>query len=648
VFGNACTGAGCQAGDSTSSGEGYTWSCGGNPNVQVIDDGSPSGTIGIDVAADGKYIVENHTFNLIAGTRQLIACTLTVGGGDSDTVTIDIVDPTDAISDTPLENQQIEVNIAIEDVERAMYRDQQANGSWLHGNNISTWHCGTTGFSVWALANNGHLPTNDVDSDIYAEFVQKGIDYILSLTTTQAIVNQPRLIDFPNGNPLGNPDGDGNGRILSLCGGSQTFHTGYSNPIATAGIIAAYSATPATLVAAGSFAGQVAGDTYTNVVQDSIDWTALGQVDQSSGRGGWRYYSNYSQGNTTSSSADTSVDSWHYVATEGFEVVFGGSPLEALKLEAERRINTSQSQGGGGDLGQFGYSTTGPAGDDGNATTAGGLSGLVMVTTARVPPLLDGGSQSSATFPDSTTRKAAAVSHLGLRWDASPGIWAGNLNDNIGLGLNFYAGWTSARALRLNGTALLVDKNGVTFDWETGEDQANLGVVPPPGDVHEGYFEYLVRTQAADGSFAATVNTGNWTKPLNNAWGLLILLPTVFGPPEPECENLDPRTQGFWRRVCKKEHPDQPDRSMLTPELCEDLNPDPNNDPCEKARSQCAATQYSVLSDRLDEECTVDATGDDVAAAIAEAEALIAEGTNSSCKAAQSLCAGINEGEVSQ
>jgi hypothetical protein len=113
------------------------------------------------------------------------------------------------------------------------------------------------------------------------------------------------------------------------------------------------------------------------------------------------------------------------------------------------------------------------------------------------------------------------------------------------------------------------------------------------------------------------------------------------------CENLEPKSQGFWRRVCKKDHPSQPDRSILTPELCEDMNPDPNNSSCEKARTQCAAVQYNVLSDRLDGVCIVDATGANVYAAIAEAQALIAEGTNSSCKVAQGLCAGINEGEVS-
>ena len=113
------------------------------------------------------------------------------------------------------------------------------------------------------------------------------------------------------------------------------------------------------------------------------------------------------------------------------------------------------------------------------------------------------------------------------------------------------------------------------------------------------------------------------------------------------CEDPAPRTEGFWRRVCKKDHPDQPDRSILTDELCEDLNPDPNRDPCERARSQFAAVQYNVISGRLDATCTVDAIGEDVAAAIALVDALIDEGTKSSCKAASSLAAAINEGGVS-
>jgi hypothetical protein len=114
------------------------------------------------------------------------------------------------------------------------------------------------------------------------------------------------------------------------------------------------------------------------------------------------------------------------------------------------------------------------------------------------------------------------------------------------------------------------------------------------------------------------------------------------------CVDPDPRTQGFWRRVCKKNHPDQPDRSILTAELCEDLNPDPHSDPCERARSQFAALQYNIISGRVDEGCVDDNTGNDVGATVDAIETLIAEGTNNSCKTASSLAASLNEGNVSE
>jgi hypothetical protein len=114
------------------------------------------------------------------------------------------------------------------------------------------------------------------------------------------------------------------------------------------------------------------------------------------------------------------------------------------------------------------------------------------------------------------------------------------------------------------------------------------------------------------------------------------------------CVDPAPLTQGFWRRVCKKNHPDQPDRTILTDELCEDLNPDPPSEPCERARSQFAAVLYNIASERLDEGCVDDNTGNDVGATVDAIAVLIAEGTNASCKTASRLAASINEGNVSE
>lgn len=110
----------------------------------------------------------------------------------------------------------------------------------------------------------------------------------------------------------------------------------------------------------------------------------------------------------------------------------------------------------------------------------------------------------------------------------------------------------------------------------------------------------------------------------------------------------EPRTQGFWRRVCKKDHPDQPDRSILTTQLCNDLNPDPRSDACERARSQAAAMQYNIRSGRLGMSCIDNSSGAAVSQTVAEIDALIGEGTKKSCKTASRLAASINEGNVSE
>ena len=513
VFGSADGGTGL------ANGQSYEWIFVANPDVAVATDGLLTGVITND-----RFIVENVTFTLLNGsTREPITARLRVNGdaATEKSVVIDIVAPADAISDTPLENLAVDVNIAIANGLRAMYLDQVTTpgatfGRWNHGNfNDQVHNCGTTAFAIWAFANSGHRPTNSVNNDIYSEWVQRAVDWVLA----QAFVRVPPIAGAAFATRLTvTPDGNGNNRGLALCGPDGTQYQAYASPTATTALIAAYSANPGLVRASAPFAG----DSYMTIVQDGIDWISASQEDDFR-RGGWRY--------TFDSDADTSADSWNYVALEGFEAVFGGTVLEDVKREAEIRINGSQSQGA--PVGQFGYSDTSCLGAGCNGTTAGGLSGLVMVSRGgRVGFHLDpGGSLANATFPSVASRKAAAVSHLGANWHVAGNTWTGNMP-------NFYAMWTSARAYRLNGTTQLVNQ-GTTFNWESGEATSAPGVVAPPGDPQEGYFPFLGRTQqtgANAGRWAATVNTGNWTQMTNTAWGVLVLQPRVFPPP---CEDDD-------------------------------------------------------------------------------------------------------------
>jgi hypothetical protein len=464
------------------------------------------------------------SFTLLGGsTRELISCTLTVddggGGVDSDTVTIDIIDPAHPGPFVPsagslvLDQQQVDVNIAIAESSRFLYLSQASNGSWPNGGAVDT--CATTGASVWALSNSGHQPTDDINTDIYAEHVQRGVDFILAQNSLPTFGAQPNI---------GNPDSDGNGRIISLCG-NNAHAIGYANPIVTAAIVAAYSGTAgATLVPSGAFAGE----SYFDVVEDAIDFIAWSQQDAGVSRGGWRY--------TFNVGSDVSADSWNYVAMEGFEQAFGGAVLAGVKAEAEIRIDATQCQLLP-NLGMFPYASSGagsrcstPA-NFGSGTTGGGLSGLVLLSSGGyTAPCLNGGACSSAVFPDVTTRKAKAVEHIARIWNfnaglnPSTGCWNGHRS-------NPYAMWVNTRALRLNGTTTLTNTGtGTTFDWETGENQATPGTIAPPGAPDEGYWPLLVRQQATDGAWRKN-SCSPYNDNFETAFDLLILQPSVFGPP---------------------------------------------------------------------------------------------------------------------
>ena len=114
------------------------------------------------------------------------------------------------------------------------------------------------------------------------------------------------------------------------------------------------------------------------------------------------------------------------------------------------------------------------------------------------------------------------------------------------------------------------------------------------------------------------------------------------------CIDPAPLTQGFWGRVCTKPHPDQPDRSILSPVLCEDLKPNPTSSPCEQARSQRAAVILNILSDRIQIGCSATGTGKTVGDVVTLIDSLIAQSTTTACKRAQALAAAINEGGVQQ
>ena len=129
-------------------------------------------------------------------------------------------------------------------------------------------------------------------------------------------------------------------------------------------------------------------------------------------------------------------------------------------------------------------------------------------------------------------------------------------------------------------------------------------------------------------------------------------------------EDPDVRTQGFWKRVCKKPHPSGEHENLPgyvdcvndtatfsdvddVDELCDRLHPDPRNDKCEQAEAQFMALLLNVCSGRVATcNCVFDPDLGDttVGDAIEIIDALLVLGTFDDCALAQSIAAAINEG----
>ena len=114
----------------------------------------------------------------------------------------------------------------------------------------------------------------------------------------------------------------------------------------------------------------------------------------------------------------------------------------------------------------------------------------------------------------------------------------------------------------------------------------------------------------------------------------------------PEPGICDPRTQGFWKRVCagvygvKRMHPETPE-NFDDPELCDDLMARGERFlPCVRSASQIAALKLNSKYGILDGTCKV--YYEDMEMTVGEVLADIDELNDKDCKAAADLAEAIN------
>ncbi len=322
---------------------------GGTPPYTYVwdfGDGTPPASGSVSDPPHFRYIAVIHSYSTMGPKYATLTVTDKNGNWDSDVVRIDVVPQT----------LEIEVNAAIENGLRWLYRNQYSGGYWRSYWPRHYYYLSPTALAVLAFENRGHFPTNDIDEDIYAETVQSGLAYIFNHAYTCSIDTQECF----------NPDTDGDEIGIYFDDGDHYFRGQmYNQGIAMMAVVG--SGDPS-LVASSTSSPDVDGHTYGEIIVDAVDYCAWAQNDPPfNARGGWRYKPNYGYYPYTS---DNSVSQWPAIGLEAAESEWNICAPDSLKGELLLWIDFSQASNG-----CFGY--TDPYGNTGRfAMTAAGLCEL--------------------------------------------------------------------------------------------------------------------------------------------------------------------------------------------------------------------------------------------------------------------------------
>jgi protocatechuate 3,4-dioxygenase beta subunit len=279
------------------------------------------GNIDSGFVTNRRYIGKHHTYTIAGYYTMTLTVRDNLGAIDVDQSLIRVF-----AAPTP----EIRRNMAIEKGLLYDYLNQYPDGHWYdnYGNTAAT------GSAVLSFEENVHLPTNNINTDIYAEYVRLGLNFLLTYVGTTTISPQA----------AGNPDSDGDniGAFFS----SST----YANGIAGLAIIGAH---PNALSAQSDIisVGPYTGLSFYDVIVDALDEIAFSQTDIGQyGRGGWRYTASYA----SDGSSDNSAVQWHSLVIEAAEKLWGLSIQQFVKDELLVWLQYSQDGTGG-----FGYTDPG-------------------------------------------------------------------------------------------------------------------------------------------------------------------------------------------------------------------------------------------------------------------------------------------------
>ncbi len=425
-------------------------------------DGSPPVT---GAVSNPKYIAVTHAYATMGTKKAILTVTDATKASEDDTVEIEVFTQT----------FMVERNRAIEDGLRWLYLNQYTDGHWV---SYSSYYAAPTAMALLAFEDNGHLPLNDYDEDIYAEYVQAGLDYLFTRLYVQSV--PPQGAGDPEQVVCGNADANGTG--IGVNSGRNGYETGMAL-MAVVGSGPLGSGAESLLTTTGP-AG-VVGRTYYDIAVDMVDWLAWAQTEPSLGtcwRGGWRYTANYS-------SSDNSVSQWPAIGLEAAETHWGICAPGFVKSELlSYWLSCSQASGGYYD-GAFYY------------TPSGWAYGPMGVTGAGLCEL------SYCDVPKTDSRIVRTRQYLAKDW----GRGDNSCFHTDGL----YGMYAISKAFRI-----AVDNAGIVEEI----------IYVDTGQTIKWYEDYygpnLIACQSSDGHWGA-----RWGNGLATAWAVLILTPTVVGLP---------------------------------------------------------------------------------------------------------------------
>ncbi|GEM_PF-1851732 len=382
------------------------------PLRYVLDYGD--GTVDSGFVTYRKYIGTLHSYPIAGYYTMTLTVRDNLGAVDVDQSVIRVF----AVG-TP----EIRRNMAIEKGLLYDYLNQYPDGHFTGQEAVAN-----TGASVLSFEENGHLPNNDINTDIYAEYVKLGLRYLFNGVGVVGIY--PQL--------AGNPDSDGDNT------GVYMSSSVYANGIALLAVIGAH---PSAASAQGDtiHIGPYAGQTYYDFIVDALDQIAFSQTDTTEwGRGGWRYYAHVqSYGNS-----DNSAVQWHSLVIEAAEKLWGLSIQPFVKDELLKWLQYSQDGSGG-----FGY--TDPGNWNNVAKTGSGI-----------------GSYAALGSPSTTGAVVSAINFLDTYWNT----------DNFG---NFYAMYAVKK-----GMSIIDNRSGVSLigahNWRDEYNNYVIGVQNSDGSWNAG------------------------------------------------------------------------------------------------------------------------------------------------------------------